>query len=429
MKKKSRASGLHSLWREAKMKAVVFTLGCKVNECESDSLIKGLLDRGYEVSNKLVKADLYIVNTCAVTAEAEKKSRQTCSRIAKLNPNAKVIFTGCACQKSPRSFADKNPNFLITGTFDKGAILQMLDSSGVCVADQTDDYEELLQVNPMGTRAFIKVQDGCNNFCSYCIIPYLRGRSRSRDPQSVRAELSQIKSKEAVITGINLTSYNFNGQGLTELISALKDADCRIRLGSLEVCVINREFLQALMSLKNFAPHFHLSLQSGSDAVLKKMNRRYTRGQFIDAVCLIREYFPNCAITTDVIVGFPTETEKDFEDTLNLIERVRFSDIHAFAFSPRQGTVAYKMPDLDGVTKKQRLDRLLDRKAQYKQNFANSQVGKTLEFLPEEFRNGYTEGYSENYLHLFVKGDLSGKDIVKVKVVKPYEDGAIAEII
>ncbi len=411
------------------MKAVVFTLGCKVNECESDSIIKGLIDRGYEVSNKLVKADLYVVNTCAVTAEAEKKSRQTCSRIVRLNPNAKVIYTGCACQKSPHSFAEKNPNFLVTGTFEKGAILQMIDDCGIRVAEQTDAYEELLEVNPMGTRAFVKVQDGCNNFCTYCIIPYLRGRSRSRDPQSVKAELERLVSKEAVITGINLTSYNFEGQGLTALIKAISDADCRIRIGSLEVGVINAEFLQALKGLKRFAPHFHLSLQSGSDAVLKKMNRRYNRAQFMDAVNLIREYFPNAGITTDIIVGFPTETEQDFLDTLDLVERAQFSDIHAFAFSPRQGTVAYKMPDVDGVIKKRRLDRLLEAKATAKQRFAQSQVGKILEFLPEEFKDGYTEGYSENYLHLFVEGDVSGKEIVKVKVIKPYKDGAIAQII
>ena len=411
------------------MKAVVFTLGCKVNECESDSLIKGLADRGYQVSNKLEFADLYIVNTCAVTSEAEKKSRQMASRISKLNPNAKVIFTGCACQKNAKSFTDKNENYLVTGVFNKNDILDMLDSCGEYVASQNQVYEELLPVNPLSTRTFVKVQDGCNNFCSYCIIPYLRGRSRSRNPQKVLEELNRIKPLEAVITGINLTSYNYQGQSLTDLINTIKQVDCRIRLGSLEVNVIDSEFLSALKGLKNFAPHFHLSLQSGSDSVLKKMNRHYTRSQFIEKAGLIRKFFPDAGITTDIIVGFPTETEQDFLDTLDLVDKVNFTDIHAFAFSPRQGTVAYKMPDLSPQVKKQRLDILLEKKAQIKLNFARSFVGKVLDFLPEECKNGYTEGYSQNYLHLFVKGDLTGKGICKVKVNQPYSDGAIAELI
>ena len=411
------------------MKAVVFTLGCKVNECESDSLIKGLADRGYQVSNKLEFADLYIVNTCAVTSEAEKKSRQMASRISKLNPNAKVIFTGCACQKNAKSFTDKNENYLVTGVFNKNDILDMLDSCGEYVASQNQVYEELLPVNPLSTRTFVKVQDGCNNFCSYCIIPYLRGRSRSRNPQKVLEELNRIKPLEAVITGINLTSYNYQGQSLTDLINTIKQVDCRIRLGSLEVNVIDSEFLLALKGLKNFEPHFHLSLQSGSDSVLKKMNRHYTRSQFIEKAGLIRKFFPDAGITTDIIVGFPTETEQDFLDTLDLVDKVNFTDIHAFAFSPRQGTVAYKMPDLSPQVKKQRLDILLEKKAQIKLNFARSFVGKVLDFLPEECKNGYTEGYSQNYLHLFVKGDLTGKGICKVKVNQPYSDGAIAELI
>ncbi|MBR2869871.1 MAG: tRNA (N(6)-L-threonylcarbamoyladenosine(37)-C(2))-methylthiotransferase MtaB [Clostridia bacterium] len=411
------------------MKAVVFSLGCKVNECESNALISGLKQMGYEVDDKLVFADLYILNTCAVTKEAEKKSRQLASRVKKLNPNAKVIFCGCATQKEPKAFSSKNPNFLVTGVFNKNKILQMLLECGEKLSPESKVYEEMLPVTTLRTRSFFKVQDGCNNFCSYCIIPYLRGRSRSRNPQSVVDEINLSNPIEAVINGINLSSYNYEGTDLTGLITKLWQVDARIRLGSLEVRVITPEFLKALSGLKNFAPHFHLSLQAGSDAVLKSMNRRYTRQEFIEKVDLIREYFPDAGITTDIIAGFPTETEKDFEDTLSLVDRVNFSDIHPFMFSPREGTVAYKMKDLDHAVKKSRLEKLIEKKHALKEQFALKMQGKVLEFLPEEKQGEWTVGYSENYLRLYVKGDLSQKSLVKVVVERPFEDGAIATVI
>ena len=411
------------------MKAVVFTLGCKVNECESHSLATGLTNLGYQVTDKLEPADLYIVNTCAVTQEAEKKSRQTASRIKKLNPNAKIIFTGCATQKDATAFENKSKDGLITGVFEKGKILEMLSNSGNCIAGSSLEFEELLPVKTLKTRTFVKVQDGCNNFCSYCIIPYLRGRNRARNPQNVVKEIETVKPLEAVITGINLSAYDYDGITLSGLITSLKDQDCRIRLGSLEVNVIDGEFLSALKNLKKFAPHFHLSLQSGSNAVLKSMNRHYTREQFLEKVNLIREYFPNAGITTDVIAGFPTETEKDFLDTIDLIKKVNFSDIHPFTFSPRSGTVAYKMQDLNGQIKKARLEQLLELKESLKKDFSRSQVGKTLDWLPEEMVGDYTVGYTENYLRVYVKGDHVNKGINKISVIEPYLDGAIAQIL
>lgn len=411
------------------MKAVVFTLGCKVNECESESLISGLKERGYEVSDKLEYADLYIVNTCAVTLEAEKKSRQTASRIKKLNPDAKIIFTGCAAEKNYKAFSDKSSAYLVTGVFNKNAILTAIDKSGVMLSEKNAVYEELPTPLSLKARAFIKVQDGCDNFCTYCIIPHLRGRSRSRNPESVIKEITSLNPAEAIITGINLSDYNFHGAGLAALIERLKDVKSRIRLGSLEVGVIDDKFLQALSNLNDFAPHFHLSLQSGSNAVLKKMNRRYTREEFIEKVDLIRKYFPLAGITTDIIVGFPTETEEDFLDTLSLIDRVKFSDIHPFIFSPREGTPAYKMQDLSFDIKKRRLDKLIEIKKRLKADFAKSMQGKTLRLLPEEVKNGYTLGYSENYLRLYVKGDFPAGEIVSVKVKLPYLDGAVAEIV
>ena len=411
------------------MKAVVFTLGCKVNECESDSLISGLCDLGYEVSDKLVPADLYIVNTCAVTAEAEKKSRQMASRIRKLSKDAKIIFTGCAVQKDAKQFSSKSEDFLVTGVFNKNQILSMLDQKGEKIAEQTDKFEELLPTKSLRTRAYIKVQDGCNNFCSYCIIPYLRGRCRARDPKSVIREIEMIKPKEAVINGINLSAYDYNGLKLKHLMKELKGVDTRIRLGSLEVNVIDDEFLSAVKNLKDFAPHFHLSLQSGSNAVLKKMNRHYTREEYIDKVNLIRKYFDNPCITTDIIVGFPTESEQDFLDTCDLVEQVGFSDIHPFPFSPRSGTVASKMQDLPFEIKKQRLDKLLELKAKCKKDFALSMVGKDAFFLFEEVKDGYATGYTENYLRVYVEDFCCNKEFNKVKIIEPYMDGAKAIIV
>ena len=411
------------------MKAVVFTLGCKVNECESDSLIASLEKRGYEVSDKLEKADIYIVNTCAVTKEAEKKSRQTASRIKKFNPDAKIIFTGCACQKDGASFTKKDAKYLVTGVFNKNLILDMLDQSGQKIALESAEFTEMEFPKPLRTRAYVKVQDGCNNFCAYCVIPYLRGRSRSRNPLSVVDEIKHLNAKEVVLNGINLSAYDYDGVKLKGLIESLKGVDVRIRLGSLEVNVIDREFLLALKGLKNFAPHFHLSLQSGSNAVLKKMNRHYTREEYLDKVNLIREYFPLAGITTDIIVGFPTETDEDFLDTLDLVNKVNFSDIHPFPFSPREGTVAYKMQDLPSEIKKSRLNLLLEKKAQLKKDFANKMKGKVLEVLVEEVKDGYAQGYSENYLRVYLdKGEQVGKGLIKVKILENYLDGAKATI-
>ena len=410
------------------MKAVVFTLGCKVNECESDSLIAGLMERGYEVSDKLIAADLYVVNTCAVTAEAEKKSRQTAARIKKLNPNAKIIFTGCATQKNFKPFAEKSSDYLITGTFNKEKILNALDSSGVEISPPCESFEELNHVKTLRTRAYVKVQDGCNNFCSYCIIPYLRGRSRSRSVDNILSELIDVNPVEAVINGINLSAYNYEGKTLKDLVLAMKNLPCRIRLGSLEARVIDKEFMLALKELKNFAPHFHLSLQSGSNSVLNSMNRHYTAEEYAEKVDLIREYFPDAAITTDIIVGFPTETDENFRETLSLVDRVKFSDIHPFPFSPRSGTVAYKMKDLPPEIKKERLNVLIEKKAECKNRFVNQMLNKNLQFVFEEQKEGYAEGYSENYLRLYIK-NYSGEKVQNVKVIEPFKDGALAEII
>lgn len=410
------------------MKAVVFTLGCKVNECESDSLICGLQEKGFTVSDKLEYADLYIVNTCAVTNEAEKKSRQTFSRIKKLNANAKIIYTGCASQFCPEAFADKENTVCVTGAFSKDRILEVLNNEGIFVFDEPKEFEEMHSPLTLRSRHFIKVQDGCNNFCSYCLIPYVRGRSRSRDPEKIINEINKLKPKEAVINGINLSAYNYNGVNLTGLIKMLAEVDARIRLGSLEVNVVNDEFLTALKNLKNFAPHFHLSLQSGSNKVLKDMNRHYSREEFLSKVNLIRQYFPSSAITTDIIVGYPTETEEDFLDTLDLAKKCKFADIHAFPFSKRAGTRASKLKDLDSQVKKQRLNELLQEKSRLKDEFLQSFIGKELEFLFEEFADGYYQGYSENYIRVYLDELEDGDKITKIIVKEKFLDGVKASL-
>ena len=409
------------------MKAVVFTLGCKVNSCESASLLTGLKELGYEVSDSLGFADLYIINTCAVTQEAEKKSRQTVARVKRYNPNAKIIVTGCASQKSPEDFLKKEGVTLVTGTASKDRIISVLNEAGNIVWEESDYYEEFLPLSDGRSRAYIKVQDGCNNFCSYCIIPYLRGRSRSRNPLKVVEEIEALNPVEAVITGINLSAYNYQGKGLKELIEELSELNCRIRLGSLEVGVITEEFLSALKGLKNFAPHFHLSLQSGADSVLKSMNRKYDRETYYKKCCLIRRYFPDAAITTDVIVGYSTETESDFLDSLELCQRVEFADIHCFPYSRREGTVGAKLKELPSSVKDGRMDRILAVKSKLKENFVQKNLGKVLTVIPEEVVDGYTVGYTENYLRVYLKGEIKEK-ILRVEILSPYQDGALAKV-
>ena len=409
------------------MKAVVFTLGCKVNDCESGSLIRGLQERGWEVSDELDFADLYILNTCAVTGEAEKKSRQAIARVRAVNPDARIIVCGCAAEKTPEIFAKKQNVQLVTGARQKSKILSLLDGEGIALDENDKIYDEMPAPVSLKTRAFVKIQDGCNNFCSYCIIPYLRGRSRSRTVESAAEEILSASAEEVVITGIDISSFKDGNRGLADLLLAVKDAKSRIRLGSLEVGVITPQLLEAAKQVRDFAPHFHLSLQSGSDAVLKKMNRHYTGEEYCRRVELIRSYFPDAAITTDIISGFPTETEENFSETLALARRVGFSQIHCFSYSRRTGTVAAKFSELPAEIRKRRLHELLALSHELRQTYEQKFVKKVLELVPEEVKDGYTVGYSENYIRLYVKGTAEKK--VRVTAREAYADGLLAEII
>ena len=416
------------------MRAVVYTLGCKVNDVESGSIIRGLEELGYTVSRELELADLYIINTCAVTAEAERKSRQTVGKFIKRNPNAKVIVCGCASEKTPSAFLEKGDSvYAVTGAQRKNKVLEIVRGGlqespiGVCIEDERA-YEEMPLPECLKTRNFVKIQDGCNRFCAYCVIPYLRGRSRSRSLESAAAEILHSTAQETVVTGIDVSEYkDESGRDLADLMTAIKDADTRIRLGSLEVSLITDRFLSALKEVKRFAPQFHLSLQSGSTAVLKSMNRHYTREEYLAACHKIYEAFPNAAITTDIIVGFPTETEEDFLQSLSIIEEAGFAQVHAFPYSPREGTNAYKKyKELPYALKKARVDKLLAAAAAQKRRYMERFIGKEVELVPENCFDGYTEGYSENYMRVYVAGDI-GKEPVTVRVTGLFKDGVLAQ--
>ncbi len=413
------------------MKIVVYNLGCKVNKYECDSLLKTLKERGYEASEDLLYADLYILNTCAVTNEAERKSRQCVSRCLKLNPNAKIIVCGCASQNNPRQFSTKDNVTFVIGNAQKGKLADMLQESGVLVEALPREYEDDFSAEVVRTRAYVKIQDGCDNYCSYCLIPYVRGRSRSRSVESVVEECKNLESKckEITITGIDISSYGKNiGCDLATLICALSDIDCRIRLGSLEVNVIDDKLLVALKQLKKFCPQFHLSLQSGEDGVLKKMNRHYTTAEYLEKVNLIRKYFPDCAITTDLICGFPTEDEESFASALKFIEKVGFAQMHVFGYSPREGTNATRYKLLPQSVVKDRVSMAIKVAEKKRQEYVESFVGKTLQLLTEDMEQGYMCGYSEQYIKCYTQGGQSDC-LYDVKVEKAQDGIAYCKIL
>lgn len=402
------------------MKAVVFTLGCKVNEVESASIMATLEKMGFEVSDSLGTADIYIINTCAVTKEAEKKSRQAVARVRKFNPHADIYVCGCASEKDAHAFIQRGVTY-VCGTRNKENLVSAI------AAAYSKSNLTLLFPKQTKTRAFVKIEDGCNNFCSYCVIPYLRGRETSRSIKDITEEIATIKSPEIVLNGINISAYNDGGRNLKDLVFALHGAPNRIRLGSLECRVITDEFLTALKGLKDFAPQFHLSLQSGSTAVLRAMNRHYTREEYLEKCSLIYKYFPDAAITCDIIAGFPTETEEDFEESLSIIKEAKFARVHAFDFSPREGTVAYKMKDLPQDVKSSRMHRLIEEANAASLRYITGCIGKIYEFIAEEEINGYFTGYTGNYIKVYIKGALCAGGKYNVKIIGPYSDGALAE--
>ena len=398
------------------MRAVVFTLGCKVNESESASIMAALEQMGWETSDKLSYADAYVLNTCAVTREAERKSRQLITRAKKFNENARIFVCGCASEKDKDSFINRDVTF-VTGARKKQDII---DAFAQFYGTESTQLPYPKQTK---TRAFIKIQDGCNNFCSYCIIPYLRGREVSRPIEDVLREINSTDCAEIVLNGINISSYE---GGLERLIAALNGVDKRIRLGSLECSAITDGLLTALKGLKDFAPQFHLSLQSGSNKVLKAMNRHYTREQYLEKCAKIYKYFPDAAITTDIIAGFATETEEDFKESLSIIEEAGFARIHAFAYSPREGTAAYKLKDIPPDIKSERMQRLLDAGKISEERYISSFLGTEREIIAEEYEDGYTSGYTDNYIRVYIEERLATGKKFSVKLKERFKDGVLA---
>lgn len=427
------------------MKICVMTLGCKVNKYESDALIYNLKLKGYQATDKFESADVYVINTCAVTAEAERKSRQMIARCKKYNENAKFFICGCASQKNSGQFLEKDATF-VSGVAGKIKISEYIDKLAkhdrrlLKKRDRTEklpkDYEDDLFAEQSRTRAYIKIQDGCDNFCSYCIIPYLRGRSRSRAIFSIINEVSKLSKdiKEVVLTGINVTDYKIDGKpSLLSLLTELDTFGLRLRLSSMEDSLISEEFVEGLSRLDNFCPHFHLSLQSGSDSVLKRMNRHYTTKMFKQSVDLIRKYFPLAGITTDIIVGFPNESDEEFRQTYEFAKEVGFSQLHIFPYSNREGTVASKLyRDLPKSIKQKRFEELDKLNTQLKLDFIKK--NKTGSVLIEEQIDGYYVGYTKNYIRCYIPAnDKKASDgiidgIVEVKIKEPFRDGALAKI-
>ena len=410
-------------------KISILTLGCKVNKYESDCLLRMLEDIGFSVSEELIFADNYIINSCAVTNEAEKKSRQYISKINKINPNAKILFCGCASEKNNESLLQKKNVIKVFVNQRKDEIVKFLQDLEYKDELLSTYNENISNPKISNTRAYLKIQDGCNRFCSYCIIPYVRGRSVSRDLSKVITEAEVLDKfyKEIVIVGIDMSDYKIDGKlALDVLINNLSHINARIRLGSLEVSVINEEFLKSLLKLKNFCPQFHLSLQSGDDFVLKKMNRKYTSKEYLEACNLIYKFFPDANITTDIIVGFPYEDEENFKNTLNLVREVKFGKIHCFPFSAKKGTLAYTYKDIDKNIKKERLKILSNLGEKLATEYHSKFINRNLIVLVEEIEDNYIVGYSENYIKCYMENDTKKYklgEIITVKGIKIYKEG------
>ena len=422
-------------------KAALHNLGCKVNAYETEAMQHLLEEAGYEIVPFTQKADVYVINTCSVTNMADRKSRQMLHKAKKNNPDSIVVAAGCYVQTSEKEVLNDLSVDIVIGNDRKHDLVRLLDEYSLdSVNDTVDDindgkhdFEELfIDQTKEHTRAFIKVQDGCNQFCSYCIIPYARGRVRSRRFENVIAEVERLAAngfKEVVLTGIHLSSYGVDFEeatGLLELIQAVNAVKGieRIRLGSLEPKIVTEHFASELSKLDKICPHFHLSLQSGCDATLKRMNRKYTTKEYERGCELLRKYFVHPAITTDVIVGFPGETEEEFEQTKAYLEHIHFYEMHIFKYSKRKGTRAAVMPDqIDEQIKAARSEKLIALGHDMSKEFRKFYIGKNEEVLFEEkavigdkdYFVGYTKEYvkvaketDENLENQIVSGRISG---------------------
>ena len=431
-----------------KIKKVAFiTLGCKVNQYETNAMAQKFIEKGYTVVEEKEKADIYIINTCTVTNMSDRKSRQMLRRVKETNPNAIVVAVGCYVQVAEKEL-EKIPEIdIILGNNEKADIVTYVENyikDNIKKAEIDDvlhktDFVEFGDITfTEKTRAVIKVQDGCDRFCSYCIIPYARGRVRSRRPEHIISEVKAIAQKgikEIIITGIHIASYGKdfkNGYVLIDLLEELNKIEGikRIRLGSLEPLLITQEFMERLVKLDKICHHFHLSLQSGCDETLKRMNRRYNTLQFKEITELLRKYYKDVMLTTDIIVGFPQETEEEFNQTYKFLEEIKFYKMHIFKYSQRKGTKAAIMPNqVDGKIKEERSKKLIElsdkNQLEYNQKYCNQKV----EVLFEEEKEGIYYGHTENYLLVTCKTTENLENKIKtVTCQKAYTEHIEAEI-
>ncbi len=419
----------------------VHTLGCKVNSYESNAISAILEKKGLKPVNFEEKADIYIINTCSVTNTGDKKSRQMIRRARRINPDAFIAVLGCFAQSSPDEVKKLGAN-LVTGTGDRVEFTEMIASlsDGFLVKDisKVSEFEYLPEPDKSErTRAYIKIQDGCNNFCSYCIIPYTRGRVRSKKADLVISEAKSLKEagyKEIVLTGIEVASYgkDLGDINLSDLLVRLSDEVGfeRIRLSSIDPRAFTDEFIEKIASVKGLCHHFHISAQSLCTDTLKRMNRHYTAEGFLETLEKIRAAMPDAAITTDIITGFPGETEEEFKTTLENTKKAAFSRLHVFPYSEREGTVAAKMEQIPVSVRSERAKILIAEGKKLSSAFSESFLRKTVSVLFEEGENGVYEGYTENYVRVAVKSDrdLSG-EIHQVTIKKISGDTLLAGVI
>ena len=417
------------------MKVGFLTLGCKVNQYETNGMIQRFKECGYDIVEFEEKADIYVINTCTVTNMSDRKSRQFLRQAKKNNPDSVVVAVGCYVQVSKEELEQIPEIDLTLGTNDKVEIVNHVENfikektkkelaENIIYEANFEDFGTVTYTEK--TRAVIKVQDGCDRFCSYCIIPFARGKIRSRKPENVIDEIKEIAKngiKEVVITGIHVASYGRDFESDYRLIDLLEEINKidgieRIRLGSIEPLLITEEFMNRFIKLEKVCHHFHLSLQSGSTDTLKRMNRRYTAEEFEEIVNRIRKYYQDAILTTDIIVGFPDESEKEFEDTYEYLKRINFYKMHVFKYSPRKGTKAAEMKNqIPGDIKEIRSKRLLELSDENEIRYLDSYIGKEVEVLFEEFDGEFYKGHTSNYIMVLAKSekDLTNK-IINVKI-------------
>ena len=429
------------------MKKVAFhTLGCKVNQYETEAMEKIFEENQFKIVEDTEVADVYVINTCTVTNLSDRKSRQFIRKVKKINKDAIVAVVGCYSQVSPEEVEKIEGVDVIIGTSDRNKIVELCEKAKyenkkINIVRSIKTYKEFEKIEvediKSKTRAYIKIQDGCNQFCSYCIIPYARGPIRSRDKDDILSEieiLSKSGFKEIVLTGIHVASYgkdlgDINLGELIQEIALIKDIE-RIRLSSVEPNLITEDFMNILVSTKKVCDHFHLSLQSGSNNILKKMNRKYTREEYKEKVDLIRKHMPDAGITTDIIVGFPGETEKEFNETIEFVKEIGFSRIHVFKYSPRKGTPAAKYKNqVHGKIKNQRSKELITLGEELTEIFNKRFLNKKMDILYEEKIDDFYEGYTTNYIRVkaSANNDIIG-NIVETKIINSKDGYLIGEI-